>query len=424
MGPDDPIFADAPKAVAAWQNPFPIQAYSTIDLARDVGFPDFIRGGTNFAGASLNRRTVMRNASVKRCVTLLSNCIGMLPLHLLRNAPGGKKEKATSHPLYGLLSTQPNSWQDSFQFRRLMQRRALIDGDAYALIIRSRGVITSLVPICPTKVKVEQRDDWSVIYKVSNKAGGERTVKAEDMFHLYGDSDDGVSGVALVDEAADVLGLSLQADKAAAKLFRVGALIRDVLSKEGKLSPEAIARLKGQLSEEFSGADNASKTLVLEEGLKYESVQSNAKDSQHLETRRHQIEEVARIFGVPRPFLMMDDTSWGSGIEQLGIYFVQYGLNPWFVAWEKAIGRALLSNEDRRSGLYAKFNERALLRGTMKDQAEYLSKLMGSGGSPQIAEQNEARDWLDLPEHPDGFGLNSGVVNGGADNGTTGQDQA
>lgn len=382
-----------------------------------------MRGHSNFAGAAVNRSTVMRNASVKRCVNLLSNSVAMLPLHLLRDQGNGKKEKAADHPLYGVLGSRPNSWQDAYQFRKLMQRRALIDGNAYALVLRSRGVITGLAPLDAEKVRVEQRDDWSVIYRVSNPRGGERVVQSGDMFHLYGDSENGFSGVALVDEAAEVLGISLQADKAAARLFRTGALIRDVLSKDGKLSMEAIERLKAQVDQEFGGADNASKTLVLEEGLKYESVQTNAKDSQHLETRRHQIEEVARIFGVPRPFLMMDDTSWGSGIEQLGIYFVQHGLTPWFVAWEQAISRTLLTEADRKNGLYPKFNERALLRGTMKDQAEFLAKMMGSGGSPQIMEQNEARGLLDLPEHEDGSGLNGGVVNGGA-NGTTGQDQA
>lgn len=403
---------------------YPLQAYSTIDLAHDVGFPDFVRGGLNFAGATVNRKTVMRNPSVKRCVNLISNVAGMLPFHLLKDGADGQREKAREHSLYSILSARPNSWQNSFQFRKLMQRRALIDGDAYALILRSRGAVTGLVPLAASVVKVEQRDDWSVVYKVQNKAGGERVVAAADMFHLYGDSDNGYSGIALIDEAADALGISLQADKAAARLFRQGALIRDILKAKKKLSPEAISNLKLSLGENYGGAENANKTIVLEEDMDYSSVSANAKDAQHLETRQHQIEEVARIFGVPRPFLMMDDTSWGSGIEQLGIFFVQYGLAPWFVAWEQAVERSLLTEAERREGYYTKFNERALLRGSMKDQAEFFSKMMGSGGSPQIMEQNEARGLLDLPEHPDGSGLNAGVVNGGAADGATGQNQA
>jgi HK97 family phage portal protein len=305
-----------------------------------------------------------------------------------------------------------------------MQRWTLIDGNAYALIIRGKQGITGLRPIHPSFVTVKQRDDWSVFYEVRNKAGGTRPVESGDMFHLYGDSDNGYSGISLIDEAADALGIALQADRAAARLFKQGSLIRDVLKSKKQLSPAALANLKVSLQDSFGGADNASKTIVLEEDMDYSSVQSNAKDSQHLETRNHQVEEVARIFGMPRPFLMMDDTSWGSGIEQLGIYFVQYSLAPWLIAWEQAISRMLLTDADRRDGLYVKFNEKALLRGSMKDQAEFLSKMMGSGGAPQIMEQNEARAVLELPEHADGFGLNSGVVNGGAKNGATGQNQA
>lgn len=401
---------------------YPLQAYSTIDLANDVGFPDFFRGGVNFAGATVNRKTVMRNPAVKRCVNLISGVAGMLPFQLMREGQQGKKEKARDHPLYAILATRPNTKQTASQYRKLMQRWALIDGNAYSEILRSRGQITGLLPIHPTKVR--RRENWNDPYVVDTPKSGQRTIQPEDMLHLYGDSDDGLNGISLVDEAADALAISLQADKAAAKLFKQGALIRDVLSAKKKLTPDSIRNLKISLEENFGSADNASKTLVLEEDMGYQSVTGNARDSQHLETRKHQIEEVARIFGVPRPFLMMDDTSWGSGIEQLGIFFVQYGLAPWFVAWEHAVQRALFSEDDRRAGLYAKFNERALLRGSMKDQGDFLAKLMGAGGAPQIAEQNEARDWLDLPEHPDGFGLNSGSVNGGAEDGATGQNQA
>ncbi|ASP29677.1 phage portal protein [Qipengyuania flava] len=233
----------------------------------------------------------------------------MLPLHLLQKADGGDDKKARDHALFEILADKTNTQQDAFQFRRLVQRWALVDGNGYAEVLRSRGRITGLVPIHPSKV--QKRENWGDPYKVSNSSGGTRVIAPENMFHLMGDSDDGLNGISLLDEAADALGLALQADKAAARLFKHGALIRDVLSKEGTLSKEAIANLKESLGDEYGGSDNANRTLVLEEGLKYQSVQANAKDSQHLETRDHQIEEIARVFGMPRPFLMMDDTSLG-----------------------------------------------------------------------------------------------------------------
>lgn len=388
----------------------PVQAYSVLDLANDAGVLDFLRNG-NAAGATINRKTVLKNSAVARCVFLISNSIGMLPLQLLRSdGAGGEVAKAKDHPLYDVLAVKPNGWQTAFEFRRLMQHRALTDGNAYALPIRSRDRVTALIPLAPDMVKVEQKDDWSVIYKVRRKnGGGEVIYQSQDMFHLRGPSEDGIRGLALVEYAAETMGLSLKAQEAAARIFTQGVMAGGVLSTEQKLTQTAIDNLRASLEEKYSGAANAGKAMVLEQGLKYAPVASTAKEAQSVETRQFQIEEIARIFGVPRPFLMVDDTSWGSGIEQLGIFFVQYGLAPWFVAWEQAISRTLLTDVERVT-LYPKFNERALLRGSMKDQGEFFAKMMGSGGSPQIMEQNEARGLLDLPEHPDGFGLSNGAM--------------
>jgi HK97 family phage portal protein len=122
--------------------------------------------------------------------------------------------------------------------------------------------------------------------------------------------------------------------------------------------------------------------------MKAERFTMTGQEAQTVEARNHQIEEVARAFGVPRPFLMMDDTSWGSGIEQLAIMFVRFGLNPGIVAWEQALRRVLLSTADRKR--YAiDIDEHELLRGTMKDQAEFFSKALG--GHPWLV-QNEVRE--------------------------------
>lgn len=387
-----------------------IHAYSTIDLANDVGFPDFMRNGTSAAG-TINRKAILRNAAVARCVFVISNVIGMLPLQLLRRGENsGEVSKARDHRLYEVLALKPNGWQTAFEFRRLMQHRALVDGNAYALPIRTREGVARLVPLSNGSVQVEQKDDWTVVYRVRPKAGGRETVyQSGEMFHLRGPSEDGIKGLALVDYAGEVLGLSTRAQEAAARIFSQGVMAGGALSTDQKLGDQAIQNLRESLQHRYSGAENAGKTMILEQGLTFTPIASSAKDAQNIETRKHQIEEVARIFGVPRPFLMLDDTSWGSGIEQLGLFFVQYGLMPWFTAWEQAISLTLLTDVERQT-LYPKFNERALLRGLMKDQGEFFSKLMGAGGSPQIMEQNEARDLLDLPEHPDGFGLSKGAM--------------
>lgn len=388
----------------------PVHAYTVIDLAGDAGLLDFMRNG-NAAGATVNRRTILKNASVARCVFLISNAIGMLPLPLMKAGEGGERAKARDHHLYDLLTIKPNGWQSAFEFKRLLQHRALTDGNGYARIIRGmRDKPVALIPIAADHMKVSQRDDWSIKYEMRNKSGGYREIDAADMLHIRGPSEDGFRGLALTDYAAEVLGLSLRANEAAAKIFSQGFMAAGGFKTSSKLSAQAYQNLRESVDERFSGAENAGKFVIMEDGLDYVPFASTAKDAQNVETREHQIEEVARIFGVPRPFLMMDDTSWGTGIEQLGMFFVQYGLAPWFKAWEEAISLSLLTEQERRAGYYPKFNERALLRGSMKDQGEFFAKMMGAGGTPQIMEQNEARQLLDLPDHPDGSGLSSGAM--------------
>ena len=179
-------------------------------------------------------------------------------------------------------------------------------------------------------------------------------------------------------------------------MFKNGTLVGGALSHKGTLSDPAFERLQASLAEK-EGADNAGKNLILEEGMEWKAYGSNAKDSQMTELRKLQIEEIARVSGVPRPLLMVDETSWGSGIEALGQFFVAYALNPWFEAWQQAVERCLL-NDDEVEIYEAKFNPGALLRGSLKDQADYLSKALGAGGHQPWIHYDEARSTMDLPD--------------------------
>ena len=381
------------------------QAYSAGDINSDW-FREFI--GQN---ASHSRRDVIRNSAINRCVNLISSGIGMLPLQLMRSSKDGQADgKAKDHPLYNILSVKPNHWQTPFIFKRHMQRMALMNGSAFALPVMARGKITELLPIPAGKMKVEQADDLTVSYVLTRNSGEIERFKPGEIFHLMGPSEDGLNGESLTDVARDVLDLSRMSDKSLRSMMMRGVRPGGMLSTDQKLSEEAISKLRKDFEASFAGVDNEGKWIIGEQGLKANPFSYNSRDAQGVEFRSQQIEEVARFFGVPRPLLMMDDTSWGSGIEQLGLFFVTYALAPWFVNWEQAVSMSLLSKQDAQNH-YVKFNERALLRGSMKDQAEFFSKLTGSGGAPQIIEQNEARDLLDMPHHPEGYGLNRGIGN-------------
>lgn len=358
---------------------------------------EFIRGGyggLTESGVTVSVRAAMKNTTVLRCVALISFAIGTLPLHL-RNKE--TKEKADDHPLFRILHRKPNAWQTAFEFRSLVQQRALVEGDGYAMIVRSGNKILQLVPLASDKVTPRQKNDWSLEYVYNRPNGGQLVLPQTDMFHLrYGLSEDGIHGLSLVKQAAEAIGLALQTERAAARLFRNGMLVGGMMSVKDKLSPEAFARLREQMDAR-EGTENAHKWIIGEEGLEAKPFSQSGRDSQHIEQRKFQSEEISRPFGVPRPLINLDETNWGTGIDVLGQFFVRFGLNPWFEAWQQAIERSCLT--EKEADLYeAKFNEGAFLRGSMKDQAEFFAKALGSGGHQPWMDYQEVRETMDLPE--------------------------
>ena len=182
------------------------------------------------------------------------------------------------------------------------------------------------------------------------------------------------------------------------------------LKHPGKLSDAAHKRLIANMEERYAGAGNAGKWIVTEEGMEAKPFASTAVDAQLAEMRAGLVEEIARVFGVPRPLMGVDDTSWGSGIEQLAILFVRFGLAPWFKAWEEALTRSCLSRAER-GVISFDFDETELLRGTLKDQAEFFARALGSGGHRPWMEVNEVREATGLGQHQDGGGLVSAGEN-------------
>jgi len=355
------------------------------------GFSEALRG--DGGGTRVTPAQAMENTAVFRCVSLISYAIAMLPLHVI---DGETKEKAREQPLFKLLHSMPNDWQTAFNFRAFMQRNALVHGNAYALVVRSMGRIVKLIPLEPDKVEVKQGKNWTVEYHYAQE-GNTKIIKPQDMLHIYADSEDGLSGRSMVKTAAKAISLAMELERSQLQFFKNGMLLGGMLSHKDKLGQEAYDRLKASMEAYYAGTANAGKWLIAEEGMSAQQFTSSARDSQQMEARALQIEEIGRVFGVPRPFLGLDDTSWGSGIDVLGQIFVRYALNPWFGAWEQAIKRACMS-EDERERLEVKFNAGALLRGSMKDQAEFFAKALGSGGHQPWMDYEEVRETMDLPQ--------------------------
>lgn len=368
---------------------------------------DLLRQGhATASGRYVNEASAMRNPTFNRAVSVICQTMGMLPLNLMRRDDDGSVSKASDHPAHKLLRPRgkPNGFQDPFQFKTYMQGRALLGGDAFAYIVPGVRGPSALIPMDPARVTMKLSDAFELQYEWQPKTGPKKVLNYKEVLHIRSPwTSDGFSGEGLIKLLGEALGMAEVADEAAARLFVNGAYVGGVLKHPKTISVEAAMRLRDQFEERNVGSENAGRWLVLEEGLEAQPFGMTGQDAQGLENRRYQAEEVSRGTGVPRPLLMFDETSWGSGIEQLGLFFITYCLSGWFTAWEEALARVLLSDADRETHFF-KFNEAALLRGSLKDQAEFLAKALGGPGAGGYMLPDEARDKFDMNPLENGLG--------------------
>ncbi len=388
----------------------PVQAFTAMEIDSPV-LREFLGGGrTSTAGVTVNEKVALRNSSFFRASKLISTSIGMLPTHLMRRTADGKTAKAKDHPLYRLLHKRPNGYQTALEFKSHMQLCALLDGSAYARIVwgvkGGRRAVLALLPFKRRSITPSLGENGELTFRYQPDTGQAQTLAQRDVFHFrHPLSTDGIKGVSLLDMSVETLGLASAAERALAKMLAKGIMAGGAieLPQGEELSQEQYERLKDSMNEDHGGADNAGDWFLLEGGAKANPF-ANAKDSQADELRKRQVEEVARFTDVPRPLLMMDETAWGSGIEQLGLFFVTYCLLGWFIAWEQAIERGCFTEAEQDADeLYVKFNEGALLRGSLKDQADFFSKALGNNGA--WMRPNEVRGNFELDPVPDGNDL-------------------
>lgn len=385
----------APRVQAGPKLSGPIVAYDGYDLT-DPQLREMMRGDgrrVGVAGIGVSDRMAMRNSTFFRAISLISGSMGMLPTHLMRVNADGTREKARDHPLFNVLHRKANDYQTASQFKSHMQTCALLDGNAYALKVKSRGAVRQLIPLPRRSVTPQLSDTFDLSFRYQPTKGSARTLSKEDVFHFRAPiSLDGLTGVSLLDIAADTLGISHRALQAAGRIYDKGTMVRGALETDQELGEEAYNRLRDSLRDSFSGVDADEDFLILEEGLKAKVLSGTAKDNSLVEMRRLEAEEISRFTGAPRPLLMFDETSWGSGIQQLGLFFVTYCLLQWFVIWEEAIWFCLLTPAEQET-MYAKFNDGALLRGSLKEQAEFLKAALGPNNG--FFTPNEAREYMD-----------------------------
>lgn len=373
-------------------------------LMLDLGNPEhvqYLRNGGFAASGGGAMEGAMRVAVAYRCVHILAGACGNLPIDLYRRVSEKVREPATGHPLRKVLQ-RPNDWQTSSEFRKMLTAHAVLKGNGYALKITSMGRVIALWPIKnPDRMEVTQNKDMTLSYAWSRDDGTRVTLEQGDVLHLRGLTLDGIKGVGVLSFARKALGLAIDAEDAAARMYKQGVIAGLVFSKSGSLGDEAFARLKTQLSD-LGGVENARKALILEDDLKVDASLMSAEDLQFLQSREFARSDIGMFFGVP-PHMYGDtvkSTSWGSGIEAQGTGFVTYTADDWFVMWEQCLERDCLTPAEIMGGHYVRLQRQALMRGDLKGRWEsYKAGLQWGVWSP-----DEVRAMEDANPRTDGEG--------------------
>ena len=331
--------------------------------------------GQTDAGKIVNERSAMQMTAVYACVRILAESIASLPLHVYARDGNGNMKKAEDHPLYFLLHDEPNPEMDSFIFRETLMTHILLWGNAYSQIIRNgKGEIVALYPLMPGKMSVERDEKGQLYYRYNRMGdepptmdGGTVILMPEDVLHIPGLGFDGLVGYSPISMTKNAIGLALAAEEYGSRFFSNGAAPAGVLEHPGVIKD--VSKLRESWNETFGGSRNAGKVAILEEGLHFNPISMSPQDSQLLETRQYQLNEIARIFRIPPHMLADLSKATFSNIENQSLDFVKYTLDPWVNRWEKAMQRSLLTADEKRR-YEVRFNVDGLLRGDYKSRME------------------------------------------------------
>lgn len=370
--------------------------------------------GSTTSGKPVNERTAMQMTAVYSCVRILSEAVAGLPIHLYRYTENGGKEKALDHPLYRLLHDEPNPEMTSFNFREALMGHLLLYGNAYAQIVRNaRGEIIGMYPLMPNKMTVDRDSAGNLYYLYTRgsddtpvgNAAGQIYLPPTDVLHIPGLGYDGIVGYSPLAMAKNAVGMAIACEEYGAKFFANGAAPSGVLEHPGTIKDPQ--RVRDSWNATHQGSANAHRIAVLEEGMKYQPIGISPEQAQFLETRKFQINEIARIYRVP-PHMVGDlEKSSFSNIEQQSLEFVKYTLDPWICRWEQSLARRLFT-ESEKSEYFVRFSVDGLLRG------DYQSRMSGYAVARQNGwmSANDIRELENLDRIPAEEGGDLYLVNG------------
>jgi HK97 family phage portal protein len=352
-------------------------------------------GRTSATGKIVNVKTAIEVAAVLACVRVKANGIAQVPLKLMRSSKDGRTRRpAIDHPLHDILKSRPNEWQTSFEYREMLAIHLALCGNAFSFVNRSnRAGIMELIPFEPGNVTVKRADDRTLTYEVRMQNGSMQSFPAKSIWHVRGPSWNSWMGLEAVQIAREAVGLAMATEEQQAKMQKNGVRASGTYSVEGTLKEEQYKALKTWINENYAGPEHAGAPMVLDRNAKWLQNSMTGVDAQTIETRRFQVEEIARHLGV-NPIMIFAEsknTTYASA-EQMFLAHVVHTLAPDYSRIEQSIDANLLTEADRADGLYSNFVDAGLLRGSITNQKDVILGYVNGG----VMFPNEGRALLDL----------------------------
>jgi len=328
------------------------------------------------SGTRVSYTTAMRCATAMACARVIAEGIAQVPLNLLQQAPGSNNVVTlTDNKLQDILHAKVNEFQTSFEWREMVGLHLVFSGKHFSFINRVRGEIVELIPFLPDMVTTKFKGGV-VTYTVRLEDGTNLPIPAQDMLHLKGPSWKGWEGLDGIDLAREAIGLALSTEEHGAKFFANGATIPGLITTDGSPTEEQRKALRESIEATHGSSERAWKIMLLWGGMKFQQMATANDSSQMNETRAFQVEEVCRAMRV-MPIMVghSDKTATYASSEQMFLAHVVHTMGPWYQRLEQAFNARLLTPEQRKQGIYTKFNVNGLLRGDAKTRAAYYTAM-------------------------------------------------
>lgn len=349
------------------------------------------------SGASVSEDSALAISAFHACVKVISEDIAGLPWFLYRERDD-IRAKARDHRLYGILHDEANPEMSAFTFRETQCVNACTNGNCYAWMEWGRdGYPNAFWPLAPSRMEIWRGPDKKLYYVYRFLDGTVTSWPASDILHVHLMSKDGIVGLSPVQQAREDLGLSVVTRDFGSRYFGQGLHAGGWFMVKGTLTDEAYNRLKASIND-ASGNQQAHKWRIAEEGAEVKESELNAEDAQFIQTRVHQMREVARWFRMKAHKIGDLERSTNNNIEHQGIEHVTDVVQPWAIRFETEVNRKALTPAERKQGYFSEMLLDGHLRGDSKTRAEVQAKRIASA----LLKPNEGRRQENLPPDPDG----------------------